>query len=126
MTEFRVSITDADDDVAELHELYASILDDAELRAARKSLVPGEQGSGRMGTEDFIRLFLDNPGLDTALSTCFAAWLANRTRRSRVKVIIRANGSAELVADKDNVVTAVAVAQALKTARDGRTDAAAD
>jgi hypothetical protein len=77
-----------------------------------------------MGAEDIIRLVLDNPGLDTALSTCFTAWLATRKSR-RLKIILRANDTAEIEADGINTITTDDVIRALNAARGKPDDAAA-
>ena len=122
MTEFMFSITNAEDDAAELNDLYSAILDDRQLRAAKKSLAPGQPGAGQMGAEEVIRIVLENPGFYTAASTCVSAWLASR--QSRLKVIIRANGSAEIEADGINPITATVVEQALNAARKEQGDEA--
>lgn len=117
VTEFRISVAGTDDDVAELHDLYASLLDDDELQTAHKTVELGQPGRGEMGAEDIVRLIVDNPGLDTAISTCVTAWLATRKSR-RLKLIIRANGSAEIQADGITRIAPEDVAQALKLARE--------
>jgi hypothetical protein len=117
-------VVGSDDDVTELHDLYAAILDDDELRTVRKALVRGPAEADWMGAEECVRLFLDNPALDTAVSTCVTAWLATRKSR-RLKVTVRADGSAEIEADGIREVTPSDVRAALDAARNGRTDAAA-
>ncbi|MDN2497463.1 MULTISPECIES: effector-associated constant component EACC1 [Nocardia] len=116
MTEFGLSIADSEDDAAELHDLYAAIIEDDELRSARKRLEAGQPGANRMGAEEIIRLVIENPSLDAAVSTCIAAWLATRRSR-RMKVIIRADRSVEVEADGIKSVTAADIQDALRSVR---------
>jgi hypothetical protein len=125
VTEFVIAVVDSDDDITELHDLYAAILDDDELRTARKALVLGPVEADRMGVEEYVRLVLDNPALDTAVSTCVTAWLATRKSR-RLKITVRADGSAEIEADGIRDVTPGDVRAALDAARLGRPDAATE
>ncbi len=116
MTDFLIQVTDSDDDVAELRDLYSALLDDDELRTAKKSIVAGRPSGEQMGFEDVLRLVLENPGLDTAVSSCVVAWLTARKSR-RLKIVLRANGTAEIEADGVGKVTAGDVMKALAEAR---------
>ncbi|MFF3573756.1 hypothetical protein ACFYXQ_38970 [Nocardia jiangxiensis] len=118
MTEFKISVTESDDDVEELRALYSELLGDGELRTARKSLAPGRGHADTMGFEDVARLVLDNPALDTAFSTCVTAWLTTRGRR-KLKIVLRANGTAEIDATGVREITATDVIEALNVARNG-------
>lgn len=117
MTELRLSIEGAEDDAAELHDLYTAILADDDLRSARKSLVPGQPNSAQMGAEDVIRLVLDNPGFYTMVSTCVAAWLA--TRKSHLRVVFRGKEISEIEYDGRHPATVAQLTQALTTAGEG-------
>lgn len=118
MTEFEISITDSDDDVDELHDLYSAVVDDSELRVTSKSLARGRRRADTMGFEEMLRLVLDNPALDTAFSTCVTAWLTTRSRR-KLKIVVRANGTAEIDATGVREITAADVIEALNVARNG-------
>lgn len=115
--EFRLSIDGSTDDTGELHDLHEAIRDDHELVGVRSSLGPMSAPEGAMGAEEIVRIIFDNPALCTAVSACVTAWLATRKSR-RLKVIIRANGTAEIQADGIKEITAAEVAEALRIARE--------
>ncbi|WP_433717181.1 effector-associated constant component EACC1 (plasmid) [Nocardia sp. CA-084685] len=116
MSEFQISVTGTDDDVDALHDLYAVVIDDDQLRTVRKSLVPGEPQAGHMGAEDVIRLVLDNTALIAALATCTKSWL--QSRKSTLKLTVQGPaGKAEVVADGVNVATTTAVRRAFEIAQ---------
>ncbi|MBH0120021.1 hypothetical protein I0Q12_11040 [Rhodococcus sp. CX] len=123
MTEFHLSIAGSQDDAEELRDLYAAILDDNELRTARKSVVQGAPKEGQMGAEDTIRLVVDSPALWTAVSSCVTAWLA--TRESRLRLVVHAIRSSEIESDGHRDVTSAEVNQALIEASEGSRDEAA-
>ncbi|WP_157124999.1 effector-associated constant component EACC1 [Nocardia pseudovaccinii] len=116
MCEFRLSISDSEDDIEELHDLYEAIREDYELVGVRASLVHAPVPDGAMGVEDVLRLVLDNPGLDAAVSTCVTAWLATRKSR-RLKIIVRADKSVEIQADGIKDIAPEDVARVLNIAR---------
>jgi hypothetical protein len=114
--DLRISVTDSDDDVAELRALYETILDDDVLRSARKSLNPGVPAEGKMGAGETIELVLTNTAAFTAFATCVKAWLDSR----RSKLVLKVEGpggKSEIVADGVNVVTSAALNRAMDIAQ---------
>lgn len=115
--EFSLSISDSDDDAEELHDLHEALRDDYELTGVRTSMTYAPPPAGAMGAEEILRIVFDNPELYVAVSTCVTAWFATRKSR-RLKIIIRANGSAEIQADGIREITSAEVADALRLARE--------
>jgi hypothetical protein len=70
--EFPYPPRDAEDEAAALHSLYSAVLEDDDLRRARKSLVTGQPREGEMGAEDIIRLVLDTD-IVSAVASCLTA-----------------------------------------------------
>lgn len=124
MTEYLISIAESDDDTYELHDLYRTILDDDELHEAGTSLITAAPRPGQLGADEWVRLVLDNPALDTAVSTCVTAWLATRKSR-RLRIVLHAKGKIEIEADGVNAVSTADVLKALETVRGGQGDAPA-
>jgi hypothetical protein len=116
VTELKLAVRGTDDDLEQLHDLYAAILEDDELRPAKKSIVSASPEPGHMGSEDILQLVLTNTALLTALTSCATTWL--QSRRSRLKLVVQGPaGEAEVVADGLNSVTPETVKQALEIAR---------
>ena len=112
--DLRIGITGTDDDVAELHSLYEAILEDGELRPARKSLEEGRPAPGEMGLDEIVRLALD-ADLITAVASCITAWLT--AKRGRLHVVVQGpGGSARIDAEGTEAVTRESVSQALELA----------
>ncbi len=117
MYEYRLSIDGSADDIGELHDLHEAFREDYDLVGVRAALLPTSAPEGAMGGEEVIRIIFDNPALCTGVSACVTAWLATRKSR-RLKIIVRANGTAEIQADGIKEITTDQVAEALRIARE--------
>lgn len=106
-----LSISDCGDAVAELHSLYAAMLDDDELRTVRKTLVPAPPEGGRLGAEEIIRVIVESKPLLGAVTACVTAWIAARKPKARLtigEITIELDGRA---ATDDSVRAAIELAQ---------------
>lgn len=115
--ELQLSISDGDDEVDELYDLYEMLRDDDELVGVRTSLVNTPAPEGAMGAEEIVRIIFDNPALWGAVTASVTAWLATRKARS-FKVVLRANKSVEIHVNGVKEITSADVAAALRIARE--------
>ncbi|MEC3953812.1 hypothetical protein VMT65_12300 [Nocardia sp. CDC153] len=81
-----ISISDAEDDVAELGSLFNAIVDDDDLRSVRKQLVGGEAVAGTLGAEEIIKLVVESAPLMAAVTACVNAWLSSRRTKFTLKI----------------------------------------
>ncbi|MEC3919432.1 effector-associated constant component EACC1 [Nocardia sp. CDC160] len=81
-----ISISDAEDDVAELGSLFNAIVDDDDLRSVRKQLVGGESVAGTLGAEEIIKLVVESAPLMAAVTACVNAWLSSRRTKFTLKI----------------------------------------
>ncbi|WP_198347583.1 effector-associated constant component EACC1 [Nocardia terrae] len=82
--ELVLAVEGSDDDVEELHSLFEALVEDDELRGARKGVERSAGRAGTLGAEETIRVVVDSAALCTALSTCVVAWL--RMRRPKLRL----------------------------------------
>ncbi|RJO72958.1 hypothetical protein D5S18_21995 [Nocardia panacis] len=115
--ELVVTVSEAEDDVEELHSLYSALLEDDELRSARKHLDPGAERPDTLGAEEVIRLVLDSMELFTALTTCLTAWLHMRKPRLRLRITRPDGITAEITTSGGRAVRAEQVNEAIELVR---------
>ncbi|AYF73764.1 hypothetical protein D7D52_07710 [Nocardia yunnanensis] len=121
--ELVVGVGGSDDDVAELHSLFEALVEDDELRAARKSLAAAAEQRGTLGAEEVIRIAVDSAALCTALSTCVVAWLRMRRPTLRMTFTGPDGASAEIDATGTRAVEHVQILEVIERVR-GRVDGA--
>lgn len=81
-----ISITDADDDIAELASLFEAIVIDDDLRAVHKRLISGEPVPDALGAEEVIKLVVESAPLMGAITACLTAWIASRTTKFTLRI----------------------------------------
>ncbi|MEU1208891.1 hypothetical protein [Nocardia sp. NPDC005825] len=81
-----ISITDADDDIAELASLFEAIVVDDDLRAVHKRLISGEPVPDALGATELIKLVVESAPLMGAVTACLTAWIASRTTKFTLKI----------------------------------------
>ncbi|MGW4352231.1 effector-associated constant component EACC1 [Nocardia sp. NPDC004582] len=101
-----ISITDADDDIAELASLFEAIVEDDDLRAVHKRLIHSDPLPEVLGAEEIIKLVVESAPLMGAVTTCVTAWIASRTTKFTLRI-----GDAEITVKGD--ISEDAVRQAL-------------
>ncbi|MGW4533078.1 effector-associated constant component EACC1 [Nocardia sp. NPDC004340] len=105
-----ISITDADDDIAELASLFEAIVVDDDLRAVHKRLISGEPVPDALGATELIKLVVESAPLMGAVTACVTAWIASRTTKFTLKI-----GDSEISVKGD--VSEAVVRQALEQIR---------
>ncbi|MEU1432215.1 hypothetical protein ABZ412_34635 [Nocardia sp. NPDC005746] len=81
-----ISITDADDDIAELASLFEAIVVDDDLRAVHKRLISGEPVPDALGASELIKLVVESAPLMGAVTACVTAWIASRTTKFTLRI----------------------------------------
>ncbi|MFE5285431.1 hypothetical protein ACFRAQ_10720 [Nocardia sp. NPDC056611] len=81
-----ISITDADDDIAELASLFEAIVVDDDLRAVHKRLISGEPVPDALGATELIKLVVESAPLMGAVTACVTAWIASRTTKFTLRI----------------------------------------
>lgn len=81
-----ISITDADDDIAELASLFEAIVVDDDLRAVHKRLISGEPVPDALGASELIKLVVESAPLMGAVTACLTAWIASRTTKFTLRI----------------------------------------
>jgi hypothetical protein len=117
MNEITMSISESNDDTAELRSLYSAIVRDDDLRPAQKGILPGPPKDGQMGAEDLIRFVAEDAALISALSTCITAWLVSRKSKLKIVVSGPSGQKAEVTAEGLHIGDDAAVRSALDIAR---------
>ncbi|MGW5225832.1 effector-associated constant component EACC1 [Nocardia niigatensis] len=117
MVELVLAVGASDDDVEELHSLFEALVEDDELRPARKSIERSATRTGTLGAEETIRIVVDSAALCTALSTCVVAWLRMRRPKLRLTVTGADGASAEIDATGARAVDQVHVREVIELVR---------
>ncbi|APA99415.1 effector-associated constant component EACC1 [Nocardia seriolae] len=121
--ELVLAVEASGDDVEELHSLFEAMVEDDELRSARKSLDRGQVRGGTLGAEEAIRVVVDSAALCTALSTCIVAWLRMRRPKLRMTFTGPDGAHAEIDATGAQAVEQVQVLEIIDRVRGVADDA---